>query len=137
LGEVLRLGEGELKSGGFRRPSILADALEAVFGAIFLESGFAAAESVIGGLYRERIEQIDPRKSGKDAKTSLQEWLQARHLPIPHYALLKTEGEGHMQQFEVSCSIPSHDLSAVGTGSSRRAAEQQAACSAMARLEKQ
>lgn len=137
LGEVLRLGEGELKSGGFRRPSILADALEAVFGAIFLEAGYAVAEEVIGKLYRVRIGQIDPRNSGKDAKTSLQEWLQARHLPIPQYALLKTEGEGHMQQFEVSCSVPSHDLNVVGTGASRRAAEQQAARGAMERLEEQ
>lgn len=137
LGDVLRLGEGELKSGGFRRPSILADALEAVFGAVFREAGFAAAHDVIERLYRTRLELIDPRQSGKDAKTSLQEWLQARHLPIPQYTLLKTLGEGHMQHFEVACNVASHELSVIGAGSSRRAAEQQAAQLAMTKLQGQ
>lgn len=137
LGEVLRLGEGELKSGGFRRPSILADALEAVFGAIFLDAGFNAVEAVIGRLYLSRIEQIDPRNTGKDAKTSLQEWLQARHLPIPQYTLLRTEGEGHVQRFEIACVVSSHQLSVSGAGHSRRSAEQQAAQAAMKKLKVQ
>ncbi|MCX8016839.1 MAG: ribonuclease III [Rhodocyclaceae bacterium] len=134
LGQMLRLGEGELKSGGFRRPSILADALEAVFGAIYLDAGFDAALRVISALYRERLGQLDPRAEGKDAKTALQEWLQGRRLPLPHYALLATRGEAHAQEFEVSCSIPALDLVATGRGASRRAAEQQAARAALERL---
>lgn len=135
LGNLLRLGEGELKSGGFRRPSILADALEAVFGAIYLDAGFAAVHQVIAGLYRERIEQIDPRDAGKDPKTALQEWLQARRLPIPHYQLLATHGDAHAQNFDVACVIPSLGLEAKGCGSSRRNAEQQAAQAALTQVQ--
>jgi len=135
LGDALRLGEGELKSGGFRRPSILADALEAVFGAIYLDAGFDAACRVIAALYRERIARIDPRADAKDAKTALQEWLQGRRLPVPQYALLATRGEAHAQEFEVSCSIPSLNLVCAGRGPSRRLAEQQAARMALDRLE--
>lgn len=135
LGEHLRLGEGELKSGGFRRPSILADTLEAVIGAIFLDAGFVAAESVITRLYGARIEAIDPCVAVKDAKTALQEWLQARRLPIPLYTLHTTRGEAHAQEFEVSCEIPSASLSVTGCGSSRRNAEQQAAAAALSRLQ--
>lgn len=127
LGDVLRLGEGELKSGGFRRPSIIADALEALFGAIYLDAGFDAAQRVIGELYRLRLEEIDPTKAGKDAKTSLQEYLQARRLPVPIYTLKATHGDAHAQQFSVSCSIPSLQIETHGNGPSRRAAEQQAA----------
>lgn len=134
LGDDLRLGEGELKSGGFRRPSILADALEAVFGAIYLDGGFAAAQEAIERLYRQRVEQIDPRAEGKDAKTALQEWLQGRRLPVPHYTLLSTHGEAHAQQFEVACSIPAVDLEVTGRGGSRRAAEQEAARAALDKL---
>ncbi len=134
LGEVLRLGEGELKSGGFRRPSILADALEAIIGAIYLDAGFAAAQQVIERLYQARLEQIDPRDAGKDAKTALQELLQARRLPVPQYALLETRGEAHAQQFEVSCTIPAVDIQVRGSGSSRRGAEQQAAQAALEQL---
>lgn len=134
LGDVLRLGEGELKSGGFRRPSILADALEAIFGAIHVDAGFESARATIEQLYRQRIEAIDPRKSGKDAKTALQEWLQGRHLPLPHYSLIETHGEVHAQEFVVDCSIPSVDLQVVGRGPSRRAAEQEAAQSALGKL---
>lgn len=134
LGDDLRLGEGELKSGGFRRPSILADALEAVFGAIYLDGGFAAAQEAIARLYRQRVEQIDPRAEGKDAKTALQEWLQGRRLPVPHYTLLATHGEAHAQQFEVVCSIPAVDLEVTGRGGSRRAAEQEAARTALDKL---
>ena len=134
LGDVLRLGEGELKSGGFRRPSILADTLEAIIGAIYLDAGFEVAKGVIEQFYRVRFEQIDPNNTGKDAKTALQEWLQAKRLPIPHYTLKATRGESHAQEFEVSCDIPTANLCVSGCGSSRRNAEQQAAQLALARL---
>lgn len=134
VGDVLRLGEGELKSGGFRRPSILADTLEAIFGAIYLDAGFDVARSTIERLYRSRIDRIDPRNMGKDAKTALQEWLQGRRLPLPHYELAETHGEAHAQEFVVHCSIPSIDLQVTGRGGSRRAAEQEAAQSALTRL---
>lgn len=134
LGDVLRLGEGELKSGGFRRPSILADTLEAIFGAIYLDAGFTAAEACIAELYRARFEQIDPRDAGKDAKTALQEWLQGRRLPVPQYTLLATRGEAHAQEFEVACSIPAVDLQVTGRGASRRGAEQEAAQAALDKM---
>lgn len=134
LGDVLRLGEGELKSGGFRRPSILADALEAIFGAIYLDGGFAAAGVTIETLYQQRIEQIDPHNAGKDAKTALQEFLQARRLPVPQYNLLATRGDAHAQEFEVSCVVPAVDLMVTGCGVSRRGAEQQAAQAALEKL---
>jgi ribonuclease-3 len=134
LGEVLRLGEGELKSGGFRRPSILADALEAIFGAIYLDADFAAVQQTIEHLYRSRIEGIDPRAAGKDAKTALQELLQARRLPVPHYTLLATRGEAHAQEFDVVCAVPAIGLTVTGSGNSRRGAEQQAAQAALEQL---
>jgi len=134
LGDCLRLGEGELKSGGFRRPSILADALEAIIGAIYLDAGFAAAQATIERLYRSRIEQIDPRDAGKDAKTALQELLQARRLPVPQYNLLDTRGAAHAQEFEVSCAVAAIDLQVKGCGASRRSAEQQAAQAALDKL---
>lgn len=136
LGDELRLGEGELKSGGFRRPSILADALEAVFGAIYLDADFAVAHAVIAALYASRIEQIDPHDAGKDAKTALQEWLQARRHPVPHYTLLATHGDAHAQEFDVACTIPSLGVEAQGSGGSRRNAEQQAAQSALEKIRK-
>jgi ribonuclease-3 len=134
LGDELRLGEGELKSGGFRRPSILADALEAVFGAIYLDGGFSAAQQAIDALYARHLERIDPQVAGKDAKTALQEWLQARREPVPQYVLLATRGDAHAQEFEVSCSVPAHRLEVTGRGASRRAAEQQAAEETLRRL---
>lgn len=127
LGEVLRLGEGELKSGGFRRPSILADALESLFGAIFLDAGFDAAERVVRGLFDPRVAQIDPTASGKDAKTQLQEILQSRRLPLPEYRLVDTRGDAHDQSFIVECVLSRPMLSTRGAGKSRRAAEQEAA----------
>jgi ribonuclease-3 len=134
LGDELRLGEGELKSGGFRRPSILADALEAVFGAIYLDADFTAAHNVIVALYQSRVEQIDPHDTGKDAKTALQEWLQARRHPVPHYTLLATHGDAHAQDFEVACAIPVLGVETKGRGGSRRIAEQHAAQLALERL---
>lgn len=127
LGGCLRLGEGELKSGGERRPSILADALEAVIGAVYLDGGFAAAQNVVLGLYSEPLAQIDPRQSGKDPKTSLQEWLQGHRFPLPLYELVTIRGEPHAQEFEVECRVSKPPLVTTGVGSSRRAAEQNAA----------
>lgn len=127
LGEHLRLGEGELKSGGFRRPSILADALEAVFGAVFIDGGFDSARQAILRLYEPLLSNLDPHHSGKDAKTALQEFLQGRRLALPQYQLRATRGEAHAQEFEVECLIPDLGISTIGRGPSRRAAEQEAA----------
>jgi ribonuclease-3 len=132
LGDMLRLGEGELKSGGARRPSILADALEALFGAIHVDAGFDTARAVIERLYRPSIDRIDPTDAGKDPKTALQEILQSRHLPLPRYTLLATRGEAHAQQFDMECVIPELGIRTTGSGCSRRIAEQQAAQSALA-----
>ncbi len=136
LGDVLRLGEGELKSGGFRRPSILADALESLFGAIFLDAGFDAAARVVRGLFDPLVAKIDPKASGKDPKTQLQELLQSRRLPLPEYRLLSTEGEAHDQSFVVECVLAKPALNTRGVGKSRRAAEQEAARAACAQLQK-
>lgn len=136
LGDVLRLGEGELKSGGFRRPSILADALESLFGAVFLDASFDAAQRVVRGLFDPLVAQIDPRASGKDPKTQLQEMLQSRRLPLPEYRLVDTRGEAHDQSFIVECVLARPDLVTRGVGKSRRAAEQEAAREACIALEK-
>lgn len=127
LGDHLCLGEGELKSGGFRRPSILADALEALFGAVLLDSGFDTARAVILRLYAPLMEDVDPRRSAKDAKTALQEFLQGRRHGLPQYTLKTTRGEAHMQEFEVECRVAELGIVTIGTGASRRAAEQMAA----------
>ena len=134
LGSHLRLGEGELKSGGFRRPSILADGLEAIFGAIYIEAGFEAALAVIERLYQPLLDQVDPKDSGKDPKTALQEILQGRKLPLPLYSLVATSGEAHAQEFEVECAVPVLDIRVRGQGGSRRAAEQAAAREALSRM---
>jgi ribonuclease-3 len=134
LGDMLLLGEGELKSGGAKRPSILADALEALFGAIQLDAGFDAARSVIERLYQPSMARIDPSDAGKDPKTALQEILQGRHLPLPRYALLATRGEAHAQQFDMECVIPELGIRTTGSGCSRRIAEQQAAQGALAEI---
>lgn len=127
LGEYMRLGEGEMKSGGWRRPSMLADTLEALIGAVFLDAGFPAAEAVVERLYSPLLENLDPKALGKDPKTFLQEYLQGRKLALPEYILLATEGEAHCQVFRVECRIPTLKVHAQGAGNSRRAAEQQAA----------
>jgi ribonuclease-3 len=127
LGEQLLLGEGERKSAGFRRPSILADGLEAVFGAVLLDANFAAAEKVVLGLYVPFIAQTDLQSLGKDAKTLLQEHLQARKLPLPKYNVIEIQGEAHAQTFVVSCEVAQLGLSTRGEGGSRRIAEQIAA----------
>ncbi len=136
LGECLRLGEGEVKSGGARRPSILADVLEAILGAIYVAGGFAAASAVIQRLYEPAIGRIDPDDVNKDPKTVLQEILQGRHLPLPRYGLLATRGEAHAQEFEVECALPELGVRTTGTGASRRIAEQQAAERAIAGIGK-
>lgn len=127
LSDYLRLGGGELKSGGFRRPSILADALEALFGAIFLDGGFDAALATISRLYQPVLDTVDPNTLGKDAKTLLQELLQARHIALPVYTVTATLGAAHNQQFEVECAIQKLSIQVKGSGGSRRAAEQAAA----------
>ncbi|MDR3370556.1 ribonuclease III [Rhodoferax sp.] len=127
LSEVIRLGEGEMRSGGQKRPSILADALEAVIGATYLDGGFAAAQALVNRLYASL--DINPAMAamGKDPKTELQEWLQARRLKVPGYKVVATLGAAHKQTFEVECEIAELNLTARGTGGSRRAGEQAAA----------
>jgi len=127
LGEQLLLGEGERKSAGFRRPSILADALEALFGAVWLDADFAAAEKVVLGLYVPFIARTDLQTLGKDAKTLLQEHLQGRKLALPQYNVIEIKGEAHAQTFVISCAVAQLGLTTRGEGASRRIAEQIAA----------
>jgi ribonuclease-3 len=127
LSGYLRLGEGELKSGGFRRPSILADAVEAVFAAVYLDGGFEAVKQVIEKLYDPVVERVDPQTIGKDAKTLLQELLQGHKLSLPTYTVVATHGAAHSQQFEVQCKVQTLEIEVRAAGASRRAAEQLAA----------
>jgi len=127
VGEHLRLGPGELKSGGFRRASTLADALEAVLGAIFLDAGFDVAAAVVKRIIGARMSDLPEAETLKDAKTRLQESLQARGLALPVYRLTAVAGEPHAQSFSVTCEVPSFGLAAVGEAGSRRRAEQLAA----------
>ena len=127
LSQFLRLGEGELKSGGFRRPSILADTLEALLGAIFLDTGFDAARDAIRAFYIPLLDTVDPATLGKDAKTLLQEFLQAKRIPLPTYNVVATHGAAHSQEFEVECLVPKLNVQVFGRGGSRRAGEQAAA----------
>jgi len=127
LSQFLRLGEGELKSGGFRRPSILADTLEALFGAIYLDAGFDVARDVIRALYIPILDSVDPKTLGKDAKTLLQEYLQGKKIALPQYNVVATHGAAHNQEFEIECLVPKLDIQVFGTGGSRRAGEQAAA----------
>ena len=132
LGRALKLGEGEQRSGGAARPSILADALEALFGAVFLDGGYDAARSVIVDVYAADLDQIDPAALGKDPKTRLQEWLQARRVALPDYTVTAVAGEAHAQTFTVECRIPAMGIAVAGSCASRRAAEQEAASRAFA-----
>ncbi len=130
LGSQLRLGEGELKSGGCSRPSILADAVEALFGAVLMDDGFEAAERVVLNLFVPYLAKVDMTTLGKDAKTLLQEYLQGRRLSLPVYTVLETQGVAHDQLFQVECNISTLKISTRGAGTSRRNAEQQAALAA-------
>lgn len=127
LGKQIKFGDGELKSGGCNRPSILADSLEAILGAIYLDGGFAKAEEVVNTLFTPLLNQFNPQNLGKDPKTLLQEYLQSRKLNLPQYSVIITSGEVHQQQFHVECVIPKLKIRTIGEGSSRRSAEQEAA----------
>lgn len=134
LPEVLRLSEGEARGGGAHRASILADAAEALLGAVYLDAGFDAAQAVVQRVLGEQIADIDADSFGKDPKTELQEWLQARRVAVPQYRILATRGLAHAQIFEVECAVPALQRSERGEGRSRRTAEQQAARRLLAAL---
>ncbi|MGF1760136.1 ribonuclease III [Photobacterium sagamiensis] len=135
LGEYLLLGPGELKSGGYRRDSILADCVEAIIGAIYLDSDTEQVRKIIIAWYQSRLETIQPGINQKDPKTRLQECLQGRRLPLPAYTVVKVHGEAHNQEFTVQCDITGLDKPVIGKGSSRRKAEQAAAELALKQLE--
>ena len=136
LGARLKMGPGEMKTGGHRRDSILADALEALAGAIYLDAGYDACRAVVLPWFHAMVEALPaPNLIGKDPKTRLQEWLQARQKPLPAYALLAESGDDHAKVFRVGCRLEEPPLSAEGEGSSRRAAEQAAAEAILAQLE--
>jgi ribonuclease-3 len=134
LARFLRLGEGELKSGDFERSSILADAMEAIFGAIATDANFDAARAAIEFAYGDKLKNANPEQLGKDPKTRLQEWLQGRHIPLPDYKVTEIKGEAHEQIFRVECAIALFDSPVQGEGFSRRAAEQRAAAVALEQL---
>ena len=127
VGDALKLGEGELKSAGWRRPSILADALEAIVGAVFVDGGYHAAEALVLKLFAEKLAIIDPKIIDKDAKSQLQEYLQGKKIELPDYKVVSIEGEAHAQTFKMECVIEKLHITTVGEGTSRRIAEQQAA----------
>ena len=127
IDQLIKLGEGELKSGGFRRPSILADAFEAILGAIYLDSDFSQAEEIVRKLYLSQMQAIDLESPSKDPKTLLQEFLQSHKLALPEYSVITTTGKAHNQTFQVACVLPSFNIRTLGEGESRRSAEQAAA----------
>jgi ribonuclease-3 len=134
LPEVVRLGEGEVRSGGKRRPSILADALEALIGAVYLDAGYAAAQALVHHLFQGVEITPQMQASAKDAKTELQEWLQAHKYRLPLYRVVGTLGAAHRQTFDVECEVPDLNLSERGIGNSRRAGEQAAAAAMLQSL---
>ncbi|EJG1713211.1 ribonuclease III [Vibrio parahaemolyticus] len=134
LGDYLKLGPGELKSGGFRRDSILADAVEAIIGAIYLDSDIEKVRSIVLSWYNSRLEAIKPGVSQKDPKTRLQEFLQGRRKPLPVYTVTNIKGEAHNQEFTVECEVAGVDKPVIGKGTSRRKAEQAAAETALEQL---
>ena len=136
LGECLILGEGELKSGGCRRDSILADALEAIIGAVYLDAGMETCRERVLIWYRGRLEALSPDTSQKDPKTRLQEYLQAKKAPLPEYKVVEVSGEAHAQAFTVECRVTLLDQPTVASASNRRAAEKQAALNALRRLQR-
>ena len=127
LPQVVRLSEGEARGGGAQRPSILADAVEAIIGATFLDSGYPAALELVRRLFGEVIQSTEADSWSKDAKTELQEWLQARRIAVPGYRIMATRGQAHAQLFEVECAVPALNVTEHGEGRSRRIAEQAAA----------
>ena len=135
LHRYIFLGEGELRSGGLERPSILADVVEAIFGAIFCDADFAAAQAVVTRLYAPILSELDPNTAGKDAKTQLQERLQGQKLSVPKYDIVTITGAAHEQTFVVSCEISVLGIQTQGQGSTRRLAEQHAASLAMAQMD--
>ncbi len=134
LPELMRLSEGEARGGGAQRPSILADALEAIIGAVFLDGGFQPAHAVVQRIFGDVIQATEADNWSKDAKTELQEWLQARRLAVPAYRISATKGQAHAQTFEVECAVAALNLLERGEGKSRRAAEQEAARRMLAAL---
>lgn len=134
LPELMRLSEGEAKGGGAQRPSILADALEALIGAVYLDAGFDAAKALVFRLFEPVVAQTTLEGWSKDAKTALQEWLQARKMAVPTYRIASTRGRAHEQVFVVACDVPALTMSVLGEGLSRRAAEQVAAKQALEQL---
>lgn len=134
LGEYLLLGSGERKSGGHRRRSILADTLEALIGSILLDTDVETCRSWVLRLYHTRLDNLDPDTAEKDAKTSLQEYVQGRGNPLPQYSLLGVAGDDHTQHFKIQCHLQKPDLTVEGEGSSRRKAEQKAAAAALSEL---
>jgi ribonuclease-3 len=127
LPDVVRLSEGEARGGGALRPSILADALEALIGAVYLDGGFASAHALVRRLFGQTIATTEADNWSKDAKTELQEWLQARKLPVPVYRIAATRGQAHAQTFDLECAVAALGLTEHGEGRSRRIAEQEAA----------
>ena len=134
LGDFLKLGSGELKSGGYRRDSILADAVEAIIGAISLDADLLTAQSILLNWFKQRMANLNLKENIKDSKTRLQEYLQGRRLALPEYQVVCIEGEAHQQQFTVHCTIESMNDPLIGVGSSRRMAEQEAANAALIAL---
>jgi ribonuclease-3 len=134
FGEYLKLGSGEMKSGGHRRSSTLADVVESIIGAVYLEAGLEAAKQLILKLFADRIEKLDPNVQIKDSKTQLQEYLQSRQLPLPEYEVVNIQGKDHAQTFEVSCKTQPLDQVLTGVGRSRRHAEQSAAKQTLEKL---
>lgn len=134
LPAVMRLGEGEMRSGGQNRPSILADALEAIIGAVYLDGGYKDAQALVERLFAQVDIKPDMQAVGKDPKTELQEWLQGRKLALPKYTVVGTSGAAHRQQFEVSCEVTELRQTQLGSGASRRAAEQAAAAAMLQTL---
>ena len=134
LPAVMRLGEGEMRSGGQNRPSILADALEAIIGAVYLDGGYKDAQDLVERLFAQVDIKPDMQAVGKDPKTELQEWLQGRKLALPKYTVVGTSGAAHRQQFEVSCEVTELRQTQQGSGASRRAAEQAAAAAMLQTL---
>ena len=137
LGDYIDLGPGEMKSGGRRRASILADTVEALIGGIFMDADIETARARILDWFGTRLQEVSPTQAAKDAKTTLQEYMQGRGMPLPEYQLARVDGEDHRQQFTVVCDLPQCGMQIEGTGSSRRRAEQAAANAALEKLSEQ